>query len=217
MATREMHVVVEYPWKAYGPPADWWDATKVSECRVTHVDGALQVEGQTLAEIRDVLENAGFAQQELVQPVKTHRARRWEPTWREVWARREEIEENVSMSWLSPEAEKAQREAAGRRRGWWPWLQRTESKAIVQRPWLGGRRRQRAFADWMRANLPAFTFDTRRNYWAAPLEELARAYEVLSPDGVNVSDGARAYLERHERDRALPVDHRRGRSVLFKS
>ena len=84
MATREMRVVVEYPWKAYSPPADWFDATQVENCRVIHADGPIHPQGQSLAEIRDVLEEAGFAQQEPIQTVQTHRTGRWDPTWRDL-------------------------------------------------------------------------------------------------------------------------------------
>jgi hypothetical protein len=93
---------------------------------------------------------------------------------------------------LSPRAQKAKFEAAARARAWWPSIARTASKAVVMRPSHGGRRHRQAFTAWMRVNLPAFSFDNKRNYWTAPLGELAAARETLAP--VNLSDGAVQFL-----------------------
>jgi hypothetical protein len=102
----------------------------------------------------------------------------------------------VGFSWgaLSPEAEKARREAAVRARGYWPRLSRTSDKAIVQRPRYGGRRQRVYFADNVSRFLPQFRFNSKRNWWEAPLGELEAAYQVLQP--VNLSDGARDALYR---------------------
>jgi hypothetical protein len=184
-------VVIEYEWKGYTEP-DWRDALQVT-AQVTHADGATQPQGQNLSEIRDSLEDMGFTQGEVIQPVKTHNGGRWCPTWREVWAR--EVEICAPVYGLSPEAEKAQREAAGGMRGWWPWLKRTSTKAILKRPRNGGYRHRKAFAQWVEKSLPGFRFNSKRNWWEADLDYLPEAYGILLPDGVNVSDGVQDYLE----------------------
>lgn len=73
---------------------------------------------------------------------------------------------------------------------WWPWLGRTETKAVVRRPRSGSRR---GFAKFMAVKLPQFQFNSKRDWWEAGLEELGRAEKVLRP--VRLSDGVREYLE----------------------
>jgi hypothetical protein len=167
--------------------------TVAIECKVMHSDALIQGLGGDLAQVRAALDDAGYERQPETAPIERYQAGRWCPTWREVWAR--EVEICAPVYGLSPEAEKAQREATGRMRGWWPWLKRTSTKAIVTRPRNGGRRHQKAFAQWVAENLPDFRFNSRRNWWEADLANLPKAYEILSPDGVNVSDGARGLLQ----------------------
>lgn len=76
---------------------------------------------------------------------------------------------------------------------WWPWLGRTETKAIVKRPRSGSRR---GFARFMAEKLPQFRFNNKRDWWEAGLEELGRAEKALKP--LNLSDGAREYLNENE-------------------
>ena len=164
----------------------------MTDYRVTYADGATQPQGDSLTDIREALEDAGYEQQELILPTRTHNGGRYNPTWREVWVR--EIEEYVPLHALSPEARKAQLQAEGKMRECRPWLKRTSEKAIVQRPTLGDRRHQRVFTSWMKVNLPGFRFNSKRNWWEADLTDLPTAYETLKTDGVNVSNGVRACL-----------------------
>jgi hypothetical protein len=182
-------VVIEYTFKGYTQP-NGLEAMAI-ECKVTHSDALIQGLGGDLAQVRAALDDASYERQPETAPIERYQAGRWCPTWREVWAR----EVRLGGGNLSPEAEKAQRDAAGRMRGWWPWLKRTSAKAIVTRPRNGGRRHQKAFAQWVAENLPDFRFNSKRNWWEADLADLPKAYEILSPDGVNVSDGVRDYLE----------------------
>lgn len=101
------------------------------------------------------------------------------------------------MMYLSLRAQKARREAAVRASDWRPTLARTKTKAIVQCPRKGGG--WRGFADLVREKLPAFTFNSRRGWWEAPLEELEAAYKALSP--CNLSQGAEEYLNERLRER----------------
>ncbi len=98
----------------------------------------------------------------------------------------------------SPEAQRAQYDAGIRDREWTrnlsPSLARTANYAIIQRPEFGGRKRQRAWADWLKVNLPQFTYDARRGWWQAPLAELVAAAEAL-PEGASRSKGVREYLK----------------------
>jgi hypothetical protein len=182
-------VVIDYTFRGYTQPDDV--EAMVIECSVTHSDALLGGLRGDLAQVRAALDDAGYERQPETAPIERYQAGRWCPTWREVWAR----EVRLVGGNLSPEAEKAQREAAGRMRGWWPWLHRTSTKAILKRPRNGGRRHRRAFAQWVAENLPEFRFNYKRNWWEADLTNLSKAYDVLSPDGVNISDGARDYLE----------------------
>jgi hypothetical protein len=74
-------VVVEYCFRAYSPPGDL-EAFLVDACRVTYAE--VPMTGTNLADIRTALEGLGF---ELhgAHPTRTHRAGRFNPTWREVW------------------------------------------------------------------------------------------------------------------------------------
>jgi hypothetical protein len=89
-------------------------------------------------------------------------------------------------------AQKARREAAIRAGDWQPSVARTQTKAIVQRR-SGGRQRQRGFAEWVKVNLPTYTYNSKRGWWEAPLEELEAAVDTLGR--CNLSQGAKEYLE----------------------
>jgi hypothetical protein len=184
-------VVIEYEFKGYTQPNDL-EAMRI-ECKVTHSDAPLSGTGGDLAQVRAALDDAGYERQPETAPTERYQARRWCPTWREVWAR--EVEVCAPLHDLSPEAAKAQFEAAGRMRGWWPWLKRTSTKAILKRPRNGGYKHRKAFAQWVAENLTDFRFNSKRNWWEASLDYLPKAYEILRPDGVNVSDGVQDYLE----------------------
>lgn len=102
------------------------------------------------------------------------------------------------MDGLSPEAARARYDAGIRDSMWTknlsPSLARTASHAIIQRPEYGGRKRQRAWANWLAENLPQFTFNSKRGWWQAPLSELGAAVEAL-PEGASRSAGVREYMK----------------------
>lgn len=85
-------------------------------------------------------------------------------------------------------------EAWHRAKMWWPWLGRTETKAIVKRPRQGSKR---GFAGFMANKLPQFRFNNKRDWWEAELGEMGRAEKALKP--VRLSDGAREYLSEEDR------------------
>jgi hypothetical protein len=96
------------------------------------------------------------------------------------------------MTWhseLSPEAARAQREAAGRSAMFLPRMTRTNGLLIIQRPHWGNRR---AFVQFMVRDLPGFQFDAKRDWWAAPLT--VENYEAAMATGPwNVSEGVREW------------------------
>jgi hypothetical protein len=77
-------VVIEYVWKAYSVPKDFLEAWTV-ECRITHADTVVRA-GGNLGDVRNRLEEMGFTRHGENQ-IETHRAGRYNPTWREVWTR----------------------------------------------------------------------------------------------------------------------------------
>ena len=98
------------------------------------------------------------------------------------------------MTWhseLSPEAQKAQREAAGRRRMYLPRLGRTNGLLIIQRPHWGHRRE---FPQFMARDLPMFAFDSKRNWWAAPLT-LENYRAAIKTGPWNVSEGIKEWAD----------------------
>jgi hypothetical protein len=101
---------------------------------------------------------------------------------------------------LSPEAARAVRESAARHRLYARahrvTLARNATRAIIIRPSWDGKQHQREVADWIKANLPNYTFRSERNWWEGPLELLPDTYEKLKQhDMVTLSDGAQRYLE----------------------
>jgi hypothetical protein len=184
-------VVVEYTWKAYSPP-DWWDALQVTECRVTYADGGIHPEG-TLGEIRDVLEDAGFERQEPIQPTKTHRAGRWDLTWREVWARDQVETTRCPHTEIPPGNKSPIRGNLCQLRilahAGWDGRQGDRPTPPRWRSWL-----PTPFRRSLVEALPEFRFNSLRDWWEAPLSELAAAREALAT-GVHLSDGAQTYLE----------------------
>jgi hypothetical protein len=101
---------------------------------------------------------------------------------------------------LSPEAAKTAEQAAARHRARQTamrvTLARTSDKAIIQRPAWRDSAHQKACADWIKANLPEFKFNSRTNWWEAPLSMLVPAAEKLKADGLcNISTGAQEYIE----------------------
>lgn len=116
MTTKDKRVVIEYTHRGYGPP-DELEALLV-ECKVTYSQYAYP-RFLNLAGARESLEGEGFEMQPEVKPVKTRQFGRWCPRWREVWVKREEVQEAAPETWgycaeLSPRAQKARFEAAAR-------------------------------------------------------------------------------------------------------
>lgn len=98
------------------------------------------------------------------------------------------------MTWhseLSPEAQKAQREAAGRAVMYLPRLGRTNGFLIIQRPHWGS---PRSFAQFMARDLPGFRFEARGNWWTAELT--MENYRAATDTGPwNVSDGVKEWAD----------------------
>lgn len=103
------------------------------------------------------------------------------------------------MSWTaySPEAVKAMQAADSRRLLWSMRLScrlaRTSNSAVLMWPDCGGARHRDTVRRWIAKRLPMFTFDSRRNYWTAPLAAIADAAPLL-PEA-NISSGARQWLQ----------------------
>jgi len=97
------------------------------------------------------------------------------------------------MTYLSPEAQKARRNAAARDTLYWPTIARTSTKAIIQRPPTAHKRTQARVAGAIRENLPMFKFNSTRNWWESDLSNLQAAVEFFSPS-VSLSKGAADYL-----------------------
>lgn len=181
----KQNVVLEYEFKAYGEP-DILEAFGLG-CTVACNESGLWLSGDLMT-VRASLDDAGFERQELVKPAgRTHKAGRWLPTWREVWTRPQVADENPLA--LSPRAQQA---GAARATRWQATVARTQAEAVVMRPDTGSRQQMRNFAEWVKANLTAFAYDSQEGYWKAPLGELKAAVEAL--EWANLSDGARRYL-----------------------
>lgn len=73
------------------------------------------------------------------------------------------------MNDLSPKAQKAVAAGEQRRRAYWPTLNRTETLLILERPHRFRKGGRKAFADYVYKELPLFGFNSKRNYWEAPL------------------------------------------------
>ena len=122
---------------------------------------------------------------------------------------------------LSPKAQKARRESAGRQRAYWPTLYRTGNEMVLARPskfriltesrsefFAALSKHRKYFADLVAKELPMFRFDPtqkllsrkRTGAWLAPLtaenfkavEEMCRHYgEIL----LNLSQGIEEWLD----------------------
>ena len=109
---------------------------------------------------------------------------------------------------LSPEAQKAVGEARTRQRRWWPTLARTEGRLIMHRPAFGG---GRSFAKFMAVQLPGFEFNSRRDWWEAPLTptnyELAVAANSVrlnrdrSEVQLKITEGVRGWIREAKEDK----------------
>lgn len=105
------------------------------------------------------------------------------------------------MSWgmLSPEAQREMREARTRQainaRRLSCRLARTALSAVLMWPEGGGRQHREVVRRWVAKKLPAFVFNSRRNWWEAPLSELPAAAALLPAE--TLSAGVTAWL--HEK------------------
>jgi hypothetical protein len=121
--------VVEYEWKGYEPPDDLTAWDQMVEARITHAAGIIISTGwKLLSDLRQELEEAGLTREGVCTADRRSGAgSRWLPRWREVWKREEE-----TMSELSPRAQKARQESAGRQAR--QWRQANAARARAMKP-----------------------------------------------------------------------------------
>ena len=190
---------MQYRFRGYTPP-DELEAFGV-QVNVTHVGDDQVPTSEDLSEMRTALEENGFKRDGATQ-LKTHRGGRYEPLWREVWVREEPEEEpekesrprssSYGLHGYSLEVQKRLETSSGPS-GHFPFIARTQHLVIVRRPRWSGSRVGKLMAQDMTANLPQFRFNSRKNRWEAPLEELEKAYEHFKPHVV-LSRGVQEYL-----------------------
>ena len=128
------------------------------------------------------------------------------------------------MGWLSPEASKAVEDARFRDTLWRPTLSRTSTKLIVEHAHHNRRGQRKETARVMLQDLGWQWDSNRRRFHAYLNAENLRAVLSAWTDHkhhprtlhLNLSSGVREYRDQL-RDQALPADHSRGKSKLFKS
>lgn len=200
--------VIEYEYRGYDPPPDLlaYDI----QASISHAAGLAIATGKRwLAEIRTELEEAGLARAGIAKAAKA--GGRYLPIWRETWRTPEQ-----AFDELSPRAQKAKHQAAGRQRGYNPTLARTSTRLILQRPTRGGRGYQNDFAGWVGRTLPAFRFDPKRNRWEAELSEANYEAVMAADTELNISDGAKAwYVEQGENRRKAKEEEMEKESRLL--
>ena len=123
------------------------------------------------------------------------------------------------MYGLSPEAQKAVENARQRDALWHPSLARTEHQLVLRHA-INNRRGQRQRTARVMLEL-GWSWDSCKGWFYADLtpENLRAALAAWTNEGwlhLSLSQGVRTY-QAQLRDEALPVEHTRGRSKLFKS
>ena len=125
------------------------------------------------------------------------------------------------MHTLSPQAAKSIENAQARDRLWRPTLSRTSTKLTLQHA-ANNRRGQRQETARVMKDL-GWCWDGKRRWFYADLSAqnlnaVLDAWTTSVPRilHINLSKGVRQYRDRL-RDQALPVEHIRGKSKLFKS
>lgn len=190
--------VIEYEHKSFDPPPDLlaWDIIAT----VQHAAGvAISHAERYLAEIRTELEEAGLARTGIAK--KAQAGGRYSPVWREVWRG----EEEKQMSDLSPEAQKARRESAGKTRHY--WAKANAARAQAMKPHEARLAHLAAAAEKRYPEL---------NGRATKAAELVRRGHVQHNEGARFSvcaqDGGEIYLVDTERRRCTCYDHSSGQA-----
>lgn len=185
--------VIEYEWKGYKPPNDshaWSVQATISEFQGV----AIALTRGLLADIRTALEQAGM-EKHGTAPIRKYAAGRWFPQWREVWRGEEE------MSELSPRAQKARQESAGRTRRY--WQQANAKRAQAMKPYEARLARLAANAE---AKYPEL------NGRSTKAAELVRRGHVQHNEGARFSvcsqDGDEIYLVQTERRTCTCYDYK---------
>ena len=77
-------------------------------------------------------------------------------------------------------------------------LSRTTTLLVITRPkWAN----HRSCAAWIAAELPSFKFDSRRNWWSAPLDlDIYHTIITKSYRPVNLTDGIKLWLKEEHND-----------------
>lgn len=202
MAANESRVVLEYPFKGYSPPDHPLEDFGVA-CRVTSAAGVGKISSTgDLSGMRAELEERGFERHGAEMLDRYVAGNRYDPKWREVWVRDRAEEASVerpkslggNLLGYSPQVQKRLEASRAAARCHNPTIARTGDRAIVYRPRWAGRRVGKLFAQDMAASLPQFAFNPKKDRWEAPLDQLPVACDAFKPH-VNLSDGARKYLE----------------------
>lgn len=188
--------VIEYEWKGYGPPNDRhaWDI----QATVSEFEGvAINFTRGLLADIRTALEQAGM-EKHGTSPIRKYAGGRWFPEWREVWRMEEE-----EMSELSPRAQKARQQSAGKTRHY--WAKANAQRAQAMKPYEARIARLAANAERKYPELEG------RSTRAA---ELLRRGHVQHNGGARFSvcsqDGDEIYLVHTERRTCTCYDFKQG-------
>lgn len=187
--------VIEYEHRGFDPPPDLlaWDIL----ASVQHAAGVtISHAKRYLAEIRTELEEAGLTRTGIAKQAGT--CGRYSPLWCEVW--RGEKEEG-EMSPLSPKAQKARQESAGKTRHL--WAKANAQRAQAMKPHETRLARLAASAEQKYPEL---------NGRATKAAELVRRGHVQHNGGARFSvcsqDGSKIYLIDTERRRCTCYDHK---------